>query len=119
MKLVYAIEVELALRQTNNQYMWKLKNLDVDQDNSEWCISRIGYADTYDEAWNQAKSFYEKYKSKTFESDNTDKTNINNELAAFKTKVQDAFDIITNVLNENLNLSLDEHTALNNINIKY
>ena len=34
MKLVYAIEVELALRQTNNQYMWKLKNLDAEKDDS-------------------------------------------------------------------------------------
>ena len=42
-----------------------IKNLDADQDNSDWCISRIGYADSYDEAWNQAKAFYEKYKSKT------------------------------------------------------
>ncbi len=119
MKLVYAIEVELALRQTNNQYMWKLKNLDAEKDDSEWCISRIGYADSYDEAWNQAKAFYEKYKSKTLEFDNTNKTKFNNELATFKTEVQDAFDIIINILNENLNLSLDEHTALNNINIKY
>ena len=47
------------------------------------------------------------------------KTKFNNELATYKTEVQDAFDIITNILNENLNLSLDEHTALNNINIKY
>lgn len=118
MRLVYAIEVELALRQNNNQYMWKLKNLDADRDNSDWCISRIGYADTYDEAWSQAKAFYEKYKSKTSESDDTDKINFNNELTAFKTEVQNAFDVITNILNENLQLNIDEHTALNNINVK-
>lgn len=118
MRLVYAIEVELAIRQTNEQYMWILKNLDADQDNSDWCISRIGYADSYDEAWNEAKEFYEKYKLKTSESDNTDKINVNNELATFKTEVQNAFDVITNILNKNLQLNLDEHTTLNNINVK-
>lgn len=60
MKLVYKISVDLAPQ--NGKYFWVLQNLNIEANDGGWCTSSAGWADTYDDAWNQAKNFYEKYK---------------------------------------------------------
>lgn len=64
MKLKYRIEVymEESEVELEEPYFWRLASIDDSSNLNNWCTSSAGYGRTYQDAFNQAMSFYLKYK---------------------------------------------------------
>lgn len=76
MKLKYRIEIYMEESETSqfeklhnkseNLYFWRLASIDDDSNVSNWCTSTAGYGKTYQDAFDQAMSFYLKYKKENY-----------------------------------------------------
>lgn len=63
-KLKYRIEVYLDETdiELEEPYFWRLAVIDDNSNLNNWCTNKTGYGRTYQDAFNQALSYYLKYK---------------------------------------------------------
>ena len=64
-KYEYKIEVNVTPHyhdSPNKPYFWRLASINTENPKSDWCTSVAGWANTPEEAFAEAKRFYDKYK---------------------------------------------------------
>jgi len=60
-KYEYKIEVHMKPDEKGN-YFWMIASINTTNPNSQWCNSGAGWANSPEEAFAEAKRFYDKYK---------------------------------------------------------
>lgn len=64
-KYEYQIEVIMTPHYHDNPnapYFWRIASINTENPDSQWCTSTAGWAKTPEEAFAEAKRFYDKYK---------------------------------------------------------
>lgn len=67
MKLKYRIEIYMEESNTiepKKPYFWRLASIDDSSNLNNWCTCSAGWGETYQDAFDQAESFYLEYKKK-------------------------------------------------------
>lgn len=65
MKLKHRIEVNVEPNNTlnpNSPYFWRIASVNIENPDSDWCTTTAGWAISPEEAFAEAKRFYDKYK---------------------------------------------------------
>lgn len=60
-KYKYKIEVHTQPNK-KGEYFWRIASINTENPDSQWCTSTAGWANTPEEAFVEAKRFYDKYK---------------------------------------------------------
>ena len=60
-KYEYKIEVHMTPDE-KGKYFWMIASVNTTNPDSQWCNSGAGWADSPEEAFTEAKRFYDKYK---------------------------------------------------------
>ena len=64
-KYEYRVEVGMMPHyhdSPNRPYFWRLASINTENPDSQWCTCSAGWANTPEEAFAEAKRFYDKYK---------------------------------------------------------